>query len=118
MHELPVAEHILELSLKAAQDANAKGILKIHLAIGQLSSFLDESIQFYWDIIAEDTIAKGAQLEFRRIQAKFKCLNCGLDYYITTDNFSCPSCTSDMVKLISGDEFILEAIDIEEAQRE
>lgn len=116
MHELPIAEHILEIALKAANEANASGILKIHLAIGQLSSYLDDSIQFYWDIISDNTIAKGAQLVFRRIPAKFSCRSCGHEYRLTTDSFTCPACLSDKVKLISGDEFVLEAIDIEEAK--
>jgi len=112
MHELPVAERILEIALKAAQEADAREIVKIHLAIGQLSSFLDDSIQFYWDIIAKDTIAEGAQLEFRRIKAMFHCQNCSHEFVVSSDSFQCPSCASDVVKLISGNEFFLEAIDI------
>lgn len=114
MHELPVAERILEIALKAAREADAKEIVKIHLAIGQLSSFLDDSIQFYWGIIAQNSIAEGAQLEFRRIPAMFRCQDCEREFAVSSDSFQCPSCASDVLKLISGNEFFLEAIDVNE----
>jgi hypothetical protein len=57
MHELPVTESILDIAVKHARQANAQRIADIYLVIGQLSSIVDDSIQFYWDIIAKDTLA-------------------------------------------------------------
>jgi len=37
--------------------ANASKVTGINLVIGQLSSIVDDSIQFYWDTISEGTIA-------------------------------------------------------------
>ena len=31
----------------------------IDLVVGELSSIVDDSVQFYWDLIAEDTAAAG-----------------------------------------------------------
>jgi hydrogenase nickel incorporation protein HypA/HybF len=52
MHELAVTEHILDIALKHAQNANALSVDEIYLVIGQLSSIVDDSIQFYWDIFS------------------------------------------------------------------
>ena len=49
MHELPIAENIKNLAVKHAEQANAEKITDIFLVIGQLSSVVDESIQFYAD---------------------------------------------------------------------
>ncbi len=113
MHELSVTESILEISLRHAEKANAKRVTNLYLVVGQLASIVDDSVQFYWDIISKDTIADGAALNFRRLPATFACLDCNHKYSPDSNGFSCPQCHSDRVKVISGDEFFMEAIDIE-----
>jgi hydrogenase nickel incorporation protein HypA/HybF len=113
MHELSVTESILEISLRHADGANAKHITNLYLVIGQLASIVDDSVQFYWDIISTGTIAEGATLHFRRLPARFLCLDCSQQYSPVSDSFSCPACEGDHVKVIAGDEFYMEAIDIE-----
>ena len=113
MHELSVTESILEIALRHANQANAKRITNLYLVVGQLASIVDDSVQFYWDIISKDTMADGAILHFRRLPAKLACLDCRHQYSPSGDGFSCPECHSDHVKVISGEEFFMEAIDVE-----
>ncbi len=118
MHELSVTESILEIALRHASTTNAKRITNLYLVIGQLASIVDDSVQFYWDIVARDTIAAGAVLHFKRLPAKLSCLDCNQQYNLDSNSFSCPNCHSDRVKIISGDEFYMEAIDIEPCDQE
>ncbi len=113
MHELPVTESILEISLRHANQAKAKRITNLYLVIGQLASIVDDSVQFYWDIVSKDTLAEGAVLHFKRLPATLACMECDQHYQPGEEGFSCPNCKSDHVKVISGDEFYMEAIDIE-----
>lgn len=113
MHELAVTENLLEIALQHGRKAGAKKITNLHLVIGPLSSIVDESVQFYWDIIAKDTIAEGAKLHFNRTQCQLICLDCKREFSSNGENFSCPVCGKMNVKIISGDEFYLESIDIE-----
>jgi hydrogenase nickel incorporation protein HypA/HybF len=113
MHELSVTESVLEIALRHARDANAKKITRLYLVIGQLASIVDDSVQFYWDIISKDTLAEGAALQFKRLPAKLACRDCDHQYIPDDTSFSCPNCHSDRVKIISGEEFYMEAIDIE-----
>ncbi len=76
MHELAITESLLDLALKHAKQADATRVTDIYLVIGRLSSFVDDSVQFYWDILAENTICQGAELHFNRLPAKMVCLNC------------------------------------------
>ena len=113
MHELPVTQSILEIALKHADKAKAGRITDLHIVMGELSKFVDESIQFYWDIIARDTIAEGARLHFRIVPAEFQCMACFQVYKPDDEDFSCPNCGAVGVKIIAGEEFALEAIDVE-----
>ena len=60
MHELSVTEALLDLALKHARAAQAEAVTAVHVVIGQLSSVMDESVQFYWDMISAGTPAEGA----------------------------------------------------------
>jgi len=113
MHELSVTESILEISLRHANKANAKRVTNLYLVIGQLASIVDDSVQFYWDIVSKGTIAEGAILHFNRLPATLACLDCKHQYNPSGNGFSCPVCKSDHVKIISGEEFFMEAIDVE-----
>jgi hydrogenase nickel incorporation protein HypA/HybF len=83
------------------------------VTIGQLSSIIDDSILFYWDIISKDTIAEGARIKFKRIPTQMVCLNCGNTYTPGDLDFDCPECGSSKIKIQSGREFFLESIDVE-----
>ncbi len=113
MHELPVTESILEIALKHASKAGAKRITALHLVIGQMASIVDDSVQFYWDFVAKDTIAEGASLDFRRIPTEFQCQDCNKRYAPDGNVLACPQCGSTRVKVVAGEEFFLEAIDVE-----
>lgn len=113
VHELPIAQSILDIVLRHAESAEAKQISGIYLVIGQLSSFVDESIQFYWDILSKDTIAVGATLHFRRIPAQLRCRDCQHEYSLDGRDSACPACESINVEVVAGDELFVEAIDIE-----
>jgi hydrogenase nickel incorporation protein HypA/HybF len=113
MHELSVTESVLEIVCKHAQEAQAVRVTDIHLVIGRLSSIVDDSIQFYWNLISKDTLCEDARLHFTRTPAKFVCLDCQHQYQLVDELTPCPNCSSARIKVLSGDEFHLESIEIE-----
>ena len=115
MHELPVTENILEIALRHAEQADAARINDIYIVIGRLSSIIDDSIQFYWDILSKDTIAAGSTLHFKRVEAELECRECGQKYTPEGMMTPCPSCGSARIKVLTGNEFYLESIQVEKA---
>jgi len=114
MHELSITQSILEIALRHGVQAQATKITDLHLIIGQLSSVVDDSVQFYWDMIAKDTLAEGSTLHFTRIPARLECQECGQTYTLEDSQLEgCPACESTKVKVIAGKEFQLESIEIE-----
>jgi hydrogenase nickel incorporation protein HypA/HybF len=111
MHELMVTESILEITLRHAGKAGDVLVSDLYLVIGELSSVIDDSVQFYWDFVSEGTVAEGAKLHFRRIPAEFACKSCGHKYHLT-DDLACPNCESHDSTIVAGREFSLEAIEV------
>lgn len=113
MHELSVTESVLEIACKHAEKAGAKKVTDIYLVIGQLSSIVDDSIEFYWQMIAKDTLCENARLHFKRIPAELVCLECSHQYFLTQELTPCPNCGSARIRVLTGDEFDLESIEIQ-----
>lgn len=113
MHELSVTESILDICLTHAKKAEAKRVSDIFIVIGRLSSIVDDSVQFYWDIISKDTLCQGAMLHFQREPARLKCNACGLEYDIDGELIPCPDCKGYDIRVISGNQFFVDSIEIE-----
>jgi len=67
MHELTITQTMLDIVLEQAKKASAKKVGAINLVIGELSGFVEESVRFYFDFLAKDTIAEGAALNFKPV---------------------------------------------------
>lgn len=113
MHELAVTESILEIATRHARQAGATRVTDIFITIGRLSSIVDDSVEFYWDIISKDSLCQGARLHFKRMAAELACQSCGMRYTLDGELTLCPQCGSAQVKIISGQEFFLESIQVE-----
>jgi len=113
VHELAVTESILQISEKYAHESSAQKVTGINLVIGKLSSIVDDSVQFYWDIISKDSVCRGAILHFERRQAVLKCNQCSKEYQIDSSLQPCPRCGSPDITILAGEEFYVDSIEIE-----
>ncbi len=113
MHELPVTESILEITLRHAEAQHAKRVTDIYLVLGDWSTIIDEAVQFHWHILSENTIAEQAKLHFKRIKVELSCLDCSHTYTPTENILLCPVCESTRIRILQGDEFNIDSIEIE-----
>lgn len=114
MHELGITQQIVRIAEEHARQHQAEKITDLYLVIGELSSVLDESVQFYWDIVAKDTLCEGAELHFQRLPAELRCLDCGSRYQLDRGELTaCPRCDSARIEVLQGKEFQLQSIDID-----
>lgn len=113
MHELFVSQSLLQLALEYAERVSAVRIHALDLLIGELSSVIDDSVAFHWDIISRDTIAEGAELHFNRVPAKVFCRDCGEENPLKRGELLCPVCGGNNITPTAGTEFLLQSIEVE-----
>ncbi|MBE2271364.1 MAG: hydrogenase maturation nickel metallochaperone HypA [Anaerolinea sp.] len=112
MHELAITYDVLEIALRHAKQAER--VSAVNLVIGQLSSMIDDSVQFYWDFISQETKAAGARLNFKRIPATLECEACGAQYGINNRyELACPTCGGVHIRIVTGEEFYVDSIEVE-----
>jgi hydrogenase nickel incorporation protein HypA/HybF len=113
MHELSATEQLLNLALEHARQAKAERVLKINLVLGDLSSFVGESIQFCFDILSKGTEAEKAFLSISRKPARARCQKCKDEFTPREMNWACPRCGGFIEEVVSGREFYVESIEVE-----
>jgi hydrogenase nickel incorporation protein HypA/HybF len=114
MHELAMTENILNIVMDHASRANARKVLSLKLKIGELSSFVDDSVSFCWSLLSQGTICEGAKLEINRIAAEFECLGCGAHFFFQKELTPCPACGGMQAKVLAGEELEVSSIEIEQ----
>jgi len=113
VHELSVTQGMLDIALEKAKETQASRITRINLVIGEISSIVDDCVQFYFDFLSRDSIASGATLSFTRIPMKVRCRNCKLSFSPNKSLWSCPQCGEWSVEIIAGNEFYIDSIEVE-----
>ena len=113
MHELAVTQSMLDIVRRHAEQAHAKRVLSIRLVVGELSSIVDDSVQFYFDYLGQNTIAEGAKLVFERLPVKLGCGGCGHQWHPTSADWTCPACGVAQARPVAGMEFYVDSIEVE-----
>ena len=113
MHELGVTQEVLDIALNKAREAQASRITKINLVIGEMSSIVDDSVQFYFDFLSQDSIARDARLSFRRVPMQVRCRQCGFSFSPEKLDWSCPQCKEWDAEVTAGKEFYIDSIEVD-----
>ena len=115
MHELPVTEKILEVTLKHAQGQHVNRIVRIHLRVGELSDLEPEWIQRYFDYLSKGTLAEGARLAIETSPIVLRCQGCGRSFAVEKDaleGVNCPDCGETGCALVSGREYYVKNMEV------
>jgi hydrogenase nickel incorporation protein HypA/HybF len=113
MHELPITQSILEIADRHLAAAGARRITRIWLVVGDLTGFVPDSIQFYFDILSQGTPAEGARLVIERRPGQIRCRSC-CQVYEPVDGqiWICPTCGTLGGEVLAGKEMYVESIEV------
>lgn len=110
MRELQHTQKVLK---KSILQAAARRIKTVHLVLGEIAELDQNLIEQYWREQSKGTDAEHAQLQFRFIKAEVQCMACFNKYHPLNGTIHCPYCGSYGAKILSGEEFDLESIELE-----
>ncbi len=113
MHEMAIAEGILDITLDYARQNDAEKIGEIGLLIGEMSGVEPEALDFSFRMIAKGTMAEGALLKLKKVPLIGKCSKCGREFHVEHYNFWCPECKDGVLGIISGREMQVEYLEVD-----
>jgi hydrogenase nickel incorporation protein HypA/HybF len=112
MHELSIAESIIELARAEAKKHNAAAIQTIKLRLGEFTGVVREALEFGFEVARRGTVAETAALEIEIVPLETRCAECGLTGHPRDDFcFLCPGCASP-VEIVSGREMQVEYLEL------
>lgn len=113
MHEMGIAQNILDIALDAANKEGARKITKINLIAGELRGIVPLQLTFCFGIAAKDTIASEAYLDIESVPVSGHCNQCEADFPIEEYQYLCPKCNSKDIQITGGTELRIKDIEIE-----
>jgi hydrogenase nickel incorporation protein HypA/HybF len=112
MHEMSLAQNILEIVLNTARQNNVKRVLGVTIRAGELRGIIPEQIQFCFGFIAKDSIAEGADLRVNTVSIKARCKVCFREFFVEEFRFVCPDCDNTDLETLQGLELLVENIEV------
>jgi hydrogenase nickel incorporation protein HypA/HybF len=128
VHELSLSTAIVET---ATRHAAGRRVSTVRLSIGSLRQVVPDSLDFYFEIVARDTVCEGARLEQERVEALMQCPACRREWdpappplathepvapgIPPLPTFRCPGCDEADTEVVRGGEFEVEWIEVSEA---
>src|SRR5689334_9337932 len=103
MHELALAEGMLEIVRNAARRSGAARVTAVRLEIGALSHVAPEALHFCFDAVTRGSVAEKASLEITTVAGEAWCMPCGRTVPLSTLGDGCPLCGSYQLTVTQGD---------------
>lgn len=113
MHEMSLAEGVLQLVEDTARREQATRVKTVVLEIGALSSVEADALRFCFDAVTRDSLAAGAVLEVIAVPGSGWCLQCMATVPLAEVYGACPTCGSHQVQATGGTEMRVKEIEIE-----
>ncbi len=114
MHELGVICEVVNTVEKIAKENNVKRVSKIVLEVGELSGMVPEYIQDCFPAATYKTSLEGVELGLDIIPGIAKCRDCGKEFNAKECDLKCPVCGGQNLEALSGREFIIKEILVED----
>ncbi|HTR80510.1 MAG TPA: hydrogenase maturation nickel metallochaperone HypA [Bacteroidota bacterium] len=112
MHELSIAQNILEIVAERLTADQREHVKSIKLRVGEQAGVVAESLQFGFHALTESTPLQASVLEIERVPFVVQCQKCGGQSTNDAGIFFCSLCNSDNVRMISGDELEVIAFEV------
>jgi hydrogenase nickel incorporation protein HypA/HybF len=112
MHELSIAQNLLEIASGQCLKQGFKEIESINIRVGRASGIMPDALSFAFNAIKSDSIAGHASLNVEVVPVTGLCEDCSNSFTVTEEYvLCCPSCKGTSFKITAGRE--LEIIDME-----
>ena len=114
MHEISLAQSVIDFVNKEKDKYPNSRIVKVKLKIGKLASVFPDTLTFAFQSLVENTPLSHVKLEILELEPKGYCKNCSNAYPLYDNVFQCPFCGSSNGDITEGTEFLIDSFEIEE----
>lgn len=115
MHELSVVKGIIKTVTSEARKKKIHKISGINIVVGDLSSMIDDSLKYYFELLSHNPVLKRSKLHISRTQAIMVCNTCQAKIPASLPLPSaCVKCKSMDIHVNGGMEFYIDSIEVQD----
>lgn len=118
MHELGLAQEILEIAESHVPAERAVDARVVRVRVGKMVGVVVDSLVFCFEGIVRETPWERARLEVTVVPVVCACAACREEFSADEPVRVCPECGSREMKLLSGDEFTVREIELDDEPAE
>lgn len=113
MHELSVAQALVEQIEAIVREQQAEAATAFRLRIGPLAGVVPELLASALPLAAAGSRLEHARIDFVEAPVRVRCQSCGAETEAAMNRLLCGACGDWHTQLISGDELILESVELQ-----
>ncbi|TSA12712.1 MAG: hydrogenase maturation nickel metallochaperone HypA [Deltaproteobacteria bacterium] len=114
MHELSIAQGILDIIQNEAEKNAIERVSAVRLKLGKLTAVEPSSLSFCFELITKGTLAEGARLEIETVPITGRCAQCGREFTLEDPFCNCPVCQGLKIDILTGREFYISEIETDD----
>ncbi|MGE5336350.1 MAG: hydrogenase maturation nickel metallochaperone HypA [Gemmatimonadota bacterium] len=112
MHEMSLAEGVLDVIEDAAQAQGFSRVTAVWLEIGRLAAVEPDALRFSFDAVKRGTIADRARIEIVDVPGQAWCMKCGDTVAIDERGAACPACGSYQLQVSGGEDLRVKELEV------
>jgi hydrogenase nickel incorporation protein HypA/HybF len=112
MHELSLAESMIQIIEEAATTQKFSKVRVIWLEVGSMACVEPDALRFCFDAVARDTVAQDARLELIIVSGTGTCADCGSVHAVNDLLDACPACASYALEITGGTGMRVKELDV------
>ena len=113
MHEMSLAESVLQLLEDQAVSGEFVRVRQVWLRIGELAAVEVEALRFCLDVVMAQTLAQDAQFHIDVEPGRGLCQVCGQTVMLHARYEACPACGAYQVTVTGGDAMRVSEVEVE-----
>ncbi len=113
MHEYSIVQSLLESCEDHAKQNDSTQVKKVIVKIGVLSGVEPDLLQTAFDTFKEKTVCDGCDFVINIQKVIIECFDCHESSTLEENEFFCPKCQSNKVKVIDGEDMYLMSLEME-----
>lgn len=113
MHELSLCQALIGQVERVAREHGAQAVKRILIRVGPLSGAEKPLLEQAFPLAAAGSVAEGAELVIEKAPVRVLCLQCGAESDAAANRLICAECGDYRTRLISGDEMLLESLELD-----
>jgi hydrogenase nickel incorporation protein HypA/HybF len=117
MHEMGIANSVLDAVRTEARRFPESHVYKVGIRVGELSGVAPDSLSFCFEALVNGTDLEPLTLEIQYCPRQFQCRKCGCSFPAEIEGLPCPKCGGVDSLSVGGDELDIVYLEVEDGAR-